>query len=713
MNPDVRVALAAACLLVAAGCGGGGGGGSAPAPVAGPAAESAEAIVAQPTATISGIVSGPVADADISLVADDGSIIATGTSDGTARYQIEVEGELAFPLTARAEGGSDLVTQAPIELDLRALLFNEGTAHITPTTTLLAHAVECAGDVSVAAADRLASDLASTFAFGFDGEFGHPVTGEVTNANAAAFVLANGAVGEWQRRTMQALSASAIPADEVAPALGCELADGHLDGLITGSSGAGVKRVVATAKAVELAIALEALGGQLQVNGVEANHLIEQALATVMPESTIATVADAPITAGAGQRVLGTLRTLLPLAPEALSRLYLGLNDLQLDAMEVDDRNSVQELLGTNRDLLLALPDDVAIAPAELVGLLIERTANRATAGSPTVELIADADSVVFGGAVELSWDVQDADWCVAQGDWTGEQAFTGTFVASALEADGEFGLTCLGLGGVAQTRVNVSVQPFDDGGTPAEPEESAEPDTPAEPLPEPTPEPEPEPQPEPQPEPEPDPQPEPTPQPEPEPSTPDEEPETPGTGGGVDPEPTTPDDPVEPEPEPAPAPVVSFSTSRTDPDVGTSVTLSWTSEHADRCQASGGWSGTKALQGDQSIAINQTSTFTLNCSGDGGSAIEMLSVTAYGTVQLRWDPPTRNTDGTDIQGLAGFNLYWGESSRSYGDNVRVPGTAESHTIRLPLGSYYFAVTAIDLEGDESSPSNEVVKQSQ
>jgi hypothetical protein len=87
--------------------------------------------------------------------------------------------------------------------------------------------------------------------------------------------------------------------------------------------------------------------------------------------------------------------------------------------------------------------------------------------------------------------------------------------------------------------------------------------------------------------------------------------------------------------------------------------------------------------------------------------------VTAYGTVQLRWDPPTRNTDGTDIQGLAGFNPYRGESSRSDGGSVRVSGTADSHTLGLALGSHYFAVTAIDLEGDEISPSNEMVKQSQ
>jgi uncharacterized repeat protein (TIGR01451 family) len=61
-----------------------------------------------------------------------------------------------------------------------------------------------------------------------------------------------------------------------------------------------------------------------------------------------------------------------------------------------------------------------------------------------------------------------------------------------------------------------------------------------------------------------------------------------------------------------------------------TSATLSWTSDNADYCVASGAWSGTKRTSGSESTG-NLTSgpkTYTLTCYGPGGS--ESDSVTIY-----------------------------------------------------------------------------------
>ncbi|OGY25816.1 MAG: hypothetical protein A2Z24_00440 [Candidatus Woykebacteria bacterium RBG_16_44_10] len=59
-----------------------------------------------------------------------------------------------------------------------------------------------------------------------------------------------------------------------------------------------------------------------------------------------------------------------------------------------------------------------------------------------------------------------------------------------------------------------------------------------------------------------------------------------------------------------------------------TATTLSWSSSNATSCSASGVWSGTKATSGSQSSgSLTVSSTFTLTCSGLGGSASDSVTV--------------------------------------------------------------------------------------
>ena len=68
-------------------------------------------------------------------------------------------------------------------------------------------------------------------------------------------------------------------------------------------------------------------------------------------------------------------------------------------------------------------------------------------------------------------------------------------------------------------------------------------------------------------------------------------------------------------------------------------VVLSWTSENASSCQASGDWSGTKATSGSQTIQMSQvkTHTFTLTCKDSSGTKTGTDSV----TVNVTPNPPT------------------------------------------------------------------------
>lgn len=72
--------------------------------------------------------------------------------------------------------------------------------------------------------------------------------------------------------------------------------------------------------------------------------------------------------------------------------------------------------------------------------------------------------------------------------------------------------------------------------------------------------------------------------------------------------------------------------------------------------------------------------------------------------VVLGWTPNSESD-------LAGYKIYWGLASRSYGTPVAVPlpHTPTATVSNLPTGrTYYFAVTAYDVSGNESGFSNEV-----
>lgn len=77
----------------------------------------------------------------------------------------------------------------------------------------------------------------------------------------------------------------------------------------------------------------------------------------------------------------------------------------------------------------------------------------------------------------------------------------------------------------------------------------------------------------------------------------------------------------------------------------------------------------------------------------------------------LAWSAPTTNTNGTAATNLAGFNVYVGTSSGSYSQKINA-GDVTSYTVaNLNSGStYYFAVTAYNTSGMESTYSNQASK---
>jgi hypothetical protein len=78
-----------------------------------------------------------------------------------------------------------------------------------------------------------------------------------------------------------------------------------------------------------------------------------------------------------------------------------------------------------------------------------------------------------------------------------------------------------------------------------------------------------------------------------------------------------------------AAAPTVNLESSASSVASGSTVTLKWSTQNADICMASGGWSGSQATQGSAtSAAITAQTGFTLACTGPGGTTTKSVTVT-------------------------------------------------------------------------------------
>lgn len=85
------------------------------------------------------------------------------------------------------------------------------------------------------------------------------------------------------------------------------------------------------------------------------------------------------------------------------------------------------------------------------------------------------------------------------------------------------------------------------------------------------------------------------------------------------------------------------------------------------------------------------------------------MSDTFAKQVNLAWDKPTTNTDGTAYTDAGGYEIHYGKASGEYDKSVRI-GDVSSHTITglTPGITYYFAVRAVDTSNNKSEFSNEV-----
>lgn len=146
--------------------------------------------------------------------------------------------------------------------------------------------------------------------------------------------------------------------------------------------------------------------------------------------------------------------------------------------------------------------------------------------------------------------------------------------------------------------------------------------------------------------------------------------------------------------------------------DAGEPVTLRWKSEYAMQCTAAGDWLGDLPLTGTRTLpALTETSHFSLTCQTGNRQVIASVTVPVDASNTLRWQAPTRHTDGRELTTLSGYRIVWGERSGEYTQSITIDDPAATQwQIAAPPGRYYFAMTALDSDRTESGYSNEVAK---
>ena len=144
----------------------------------------------------------------------------------------------------------------------------------------------------------------------------------------------------------------------------------------------------------------------------------------------------------------------------------------------------------------------------------------------------------------------------------------------------------------------------------------------------------------------------------------------------------------------------------------GERAVLSWRAHNAEACTARGDWNGKQALEGKLDTgSLLRSAQFTLECSNQ--YVTEMATATVrVGTVVIEWQAPALKVDGSAADDVVGYRVHWGQAPDQVDGSVSIDDPRQtSWEADLPPGIYYFSVSALDQEGNESERSTPVRKQ--
>jgi len=110
--------------------------------------------------------------------------------------------------------------------------------------------------------------------------------------------------------------------------------------------------------------------------------------------------------------------------------------------------------------------------------------------------------------------------------------------------------------------------------------------------------------------------------------------------------------------------------------------------------------------------ATSTTTSSTTNTGNTGSTGSTGNTVT--GTISLQWSAPATRADGTplSLSEISGYKVYYGNTPGYYPNSVDITdGSLQSATLTgVPIGSYYVAMTTVDMSGLESAYSAAILK---
>lgn len=144
-------------------------------------------------------------------------------------------------------------------------------------------------------------------------------------------------------------------------------------------------------------------------------------------------------------------------------------------------------------------------------------------------------------------------------------------------------------------------------------------------------------------------------------------------------------------------APTVSLSANPASLTVGASSTLTWSSQNATACTASGGWTGDRATSGNASVTptAEGPTSYTLSCTGAGGSGSATATVTATAAPVA-----TGSVSGRVLNTVTGAALP-GASVTSGSRSATTDGNGEFELTSVPAAER--VSIQVDADGFESS----------
>jgi hypothetical protein len=107
--------------------------------------------------------------------------------------------------------------------------------------------------------------------------------------------------------------------------------------------------------------------------------------------------------------------------------------------------------------------------------------------------------------------------------------------------------------------------------------------------------------------------------------------------------------------------------------------------------------------------ATSGSSSSSSSTSGSTTSATPPAA-SSNSSITFSWVPPTENSNGSPLTNLAGYKIHYGTAPEDYSQVVALNNPSLNRYVldSLPSGTYYFAITAYNSAGVESTLSGEI-----